>query len=104
VVSGLLAAAAAPGIEGQSLDLGTGQVHTIRHVVERVWTMTGARGRILAGDLPYRPGAVMRLVADADLAARLTGWRARVELEEGLKRTIEMVAGGARCMKWSRFL
>lgn len=89
VVEGMLAAAIAPGIEGHSLDLGTGQVHAVRHVVERVWAMTGARGRILAGDLPYRPGAVMRLVADADRAARLTGWRARVGLEEGLRRTID---------------
>lgn len=89
VVEGMLAAAIAPGIEGHSLDLGTGQVHAVRHVVERVWAMTGARGRILAGDLPYRPGAVMRLVADAGRAARLTGWRARVGLEEGLRRTID---------------
>lgn len=91
VVDGMLAAAEAPGIEGHSLDLGTGGAHSARQVVERIWTMTEARGRILAGDLPYRPGAVMRLVADADRTARLTGWRARVGLEEGLRRTIEMV-------------
>jgi len=95
VVEGMLAAAAAPGIEGHSLDLGTGQVHAVRHVVERVWAMTGARGQILIGRLPYRPGAVMHLVADAGRAAHLTGWRARVGLEEGLRRTIEMVGSFA---------
>ena len=92
VVDGLLSAAQAPGIEGCSLDLGTGRVHTVRHIVERIWEMTEARGRILAGDLPYRPGAVMHLVADADHTTRLTGWRARVGLEEGLRHTIEMIA------------
>ena len=91
VVDGMLAAAEAPEIEGHSLDLGTGRVHSVLQVVERIWAMTGARGRILAGALPYRPGAVMRLVADADRTARLTGWRARVALEEGLRRTIETV-------------
>ena len=88
VLDGLLVAAEAEGVEGHSLDLGTGQVHTVRQVVERIWTMTGARGRILVGALPYRPGEVMHLAADAARTARLTGWRARVGLEEGLKCTI----------------
>jgi len=56
--------------------------------VERVWALTEAQGHILAGSLPYRPGEVMRLAADAERTDRLTGWRARVGLEEGLKRTI----------------
>ncbi len=89
VVAGMLAAVEAPGVEGDSLDLGTGQTHAVREVVERVWTMTGAQGQMLPGALPYRPGVAMRLVADADRAARLTGWRARVGLEDGLRRTIE---------------
>ena len=92
VVDGILAAAAAPGIEGQSLDLGTGRVHTVRQVVERIWALTGARGQMRPGALPYRSGAVMHLVADAERTARLTGWRAQVGLEEGLKRVIEDIS------------
>jgi nucleoside-diphosphate-sugar epimerase len=90
VIDGFLAVAAAPGIDGYSLDLGTGQVHTLRRVVERIWTMTGAPGRVLPGALPYRPGDVMHLAADADRTARLTGWRAGVGLDQGLRRTIEI--------------
>jgi len=93
VVEGVLVAAEAPGLEGHSLDLGTGQVHTVYEVVKRIWTMTRAQGRILVGALPYRPGEVMHLVADADRTARLTGWRARVGVEEGLRRTIEIKSG-----------
>ncbi len=89
VVGGLMAASSAPGIEGKSLDLGTGKTHSVRQVVERIWEMSGARGRILPGSLPYRPGEVMHLAADADRTARLTGWRAAVGLEEGLRRTID---------------
>jgi UDP-glucose 4-epimerase len=90
IVAGMLVAAESPGVEGHSLDLGTGQTHTVRQVVERIWAVTEARGRILVGALPYRPGEVMHLVAEAGRTARLTGWRARVGLEEGLRRTIEM--------------
>jgi len=89
VVDGLLVAAEAPGVEGRSLDLGTGQVHTVREVVGRIWAMTGARGRILAGALSYRPGEVMHLAANADRTARQVCWRARVGLEEGLHYTID---------------
>ena len=96
VVEGMLAATKAPGIEGLSLDLGTGQAHTIREAVEHIWTITEARGRILAGALPYRPGEVMHLAADAGRTARLTGWRARVGLKEGLKRTIAKMQRNSR--------
>lgn len=88
VVEGILVAAEAPDVEGESLDLGTGQVHAIRQVVERIWAMTGAQGHVLAGALPYRPGVVMHLAADADRTARMTGWRAQMGLEEGLRRAV----------------
>ncbi len=88
VVAGMLAAAESSAAIGHSLDLGTGQAHSVREVVRRVWTMTGATGRVLPGALPYRPGEVMHLVADADETFRRTGWRAQVTLDAGLQRTI----------------
>jgi nucleoside-diphosphate-sugar epimerase len=97
VVAGMMAAAEAPGIEGESIDLGTGQTHAIRQAVARIWEIAEARGRMLPGALLYRPGEVMRIVADADRAARLTGWRARVSLEDGLRRTIEAMVKGSWC-------
>jgi UDP-glucose 4-epimerase len=89
VVEGLLAAATAPAIEGRTLDVGTGQLHRIRAVVERIWALSGTRGQILAGALPYRPGEVSAIPADVDRTRRLTGWEARMELETGLQKTIE---------------
>jgi nucleoside-diphosphate-sugar epimerase len=88
VVEGMVAAAVAPGINGHSFDLGTGRIYSVYQVVERVWAMTGAQGRVLRGELPYRPGEVKHLVADADRTAQLTGWRAQVGLEEGLRETV----------------
>ena len=88
VVEGMVAAALASGIDGHSVDLGTGRAHPICHVVDRIWAETGARGRILRGELAYRPGEVKHLVADADHTAQLTGWRAQVGLEEGLRATV----------------
>lgn len=88
VVDAMLATAEAPGIEGTSLDLGTGTGHAIRHVVERIWKLTDAKGQVRSGALSYRSGEAMHLVADADRTAQLTGWRATTPLEEGLHATI----------------
>lgn len=93
VVEGMLAAGLVPGIDGESLDLGSGIARPIREVVERIGELTGATGRILYGALPYRPSEVMHLVADAERTARLTGWRARVGLDEGLRYTIVWMRG-----------
>lgn len=92
VIQGMLAAATAPDIAGQSLDLGTGTARPIRAVVERIWQLTDASGRIQAGARPYRPGVVMHLAADAERTARLTNWRAQTTLEEGLRTTIRHLA------------
>ncbi len=89
VVKGMLAAAKAPEVEGQSLDLGTGAVRPIHRVVEQIWQLAGGTGQIRPGALPYRPGEVMSLVADADRTVRLTGWKATTLLEKGLRDTVQ---------------
>jgi nucleoside-diphosphate-sugar epimerase len=89
VVDGLIVTAEAPGVEGRSLELGTGKAHAVREVVELIWAITGAQGRILFGALPYRPGEVMHIVADAERTAQLINWEAHMELEKGLRCTIE---------------
>ncbi len=89
VIEGLIAAAVAPEVEGESLDLGTGLATPVRQVVERIFALTGSAGRPRIGALPYRPGLVWELVANAERTARLTGWRAKVGLDEGLRATIQ---------------
>jgi UDP-glucose 4-epimerase len=97
VVEGFLVVATAGGIEGESLDLGSGQATPVREVVERIFALAGncsagltaVQGRPQIGALPYRPGMVWELVADADHTAQLTGWRAKTGLEQGLKNTIK---------------
>jgi nucleoside-diphosphate-sugar epimerase len=85
----MIAAAETAGIEGASLDLGTGIGTAVRRVVEQIWELAEAEGNIQPGARPYRTGAAMHLVADADHTAQLTGWRATTPLEEGLRVTLE---------------
>ena len=89
VADGMIAAAQTAEIDGASLDLGTGIGTTVRHVVQQVWEMTDAAGRRQRGARPYRTGAPVHLVADAEGTAQLTGWHATTSLEEGLRITME---------------
>jgi nucleoside-diphosphate-sugar epimerase len=88
VIEGFLALAKAAGVEGHSLDLGTGHATSVREAVEQVFSLCGSTSRPQAGALPYRPGVVWELAADARCTQELTGWAAQTELEEGLQRTI----------------
>jgi nucleoside-diphosphate-sugar epimerase len=89
VVSGLIAAATAEGIEGKIINLGTGRAHRLRDVAERIWEMAGARGRLLVGARATAPDELYDTWADVTLAERLLGWEARTELESGLRRCID---------------
>ena len=89
VVRGLVAAATAEGVEGKIINLGTAQAHRLRDVAERIWEMTGARGRLLVGARATAPDELYDTWADVTLARRLLGWEARTQLESGLRRTID---------------
>jgi len=89
VVEGYLHAAIATGVQGASIDLGTGQAWTIREVVTRLFELAGSQARPLVGALPYRPGETMTQVADTRAARELLGWQATTSLEDGLRQTVE---------------
>ncbi|MBI3762201.1 MAG: SDR family NAD(P)-dependent oxidoreductase [Chloroflexi bacterium] len=88
VIDGLIAASNADGVDGEIFDLGTGLGHSLREVVESLFALAGTPARPIFGALPYRPGEVMRLVADPGPASERLGWVAKIDLEEGLKRLI----------------
>jgi nucleoside-diphosphate-sugar epimerase len=87
VARGLEAVAASPGLEGLTVELGSGRLLTIREVVERIFGLMGVAVAPRWGALPDRP-LERAVMADVEGATRLTGWTPRVMLEEGLVDTI----------------
>jgi len=70
-------------------DVGSGAPISIRALVERLRDLTGNEvTRLAFGNLPYRPFEVMKSRADTAALVGL-GWRPRIPLEEGLRRTVE---------------
>lgn len=87
VVDGLLRLGCTPGIEGQTIDLGSGQLHSIRSVVEEILHQTEANVEGRFGAITDRAMEQER-VASASRSKAILGWQAKVELKEGLAQTI----------------
>ena len=93
VVDAALEAATTPGIDGQSLDIGTGVLTSVRAVVEQLRDLIDPNIPLEFGALSDRP--LERVdVADVETTARSLHWRPAVPLAEGLARTVRSVRRG----------
>jgi UDP-glucose 4-epimerase len=88
VVDAFLAATVAPGADGASVDVGSGELVTVRAVVARLRRLVGGTIEPSFGAVPDRRLERVR-VADPATAATAIGWRPRTSLEDGLARTVE---------------
>ena len=88
VVDGIIAAAQAPDVEGKTIDIGSGELVPIRKVVENLVQLTNPTIQPNFGALPERPLEQVR-VADIARSNALLGWKARISLEQGLRRTTQ---------------
>lgn len=92
--AGFLALADAKALEGQVVNIGTGEEHSIEETANLLMEVTGRNVPIICAEERLRPAAseVNRLIADASKLKAATGWRAEVSFREGLRRTADWVA------------
>ncbi len=70
-------------------NLASGEAEPVRYIVERIRDLIDPALPLGFGELPYPPDQVMHLQADISKLVQATGWNPRVDLSEGLARTIE---------------
>ncbi|HEY8288512.1 MAG TPA: GDP-mannose 4,6-dehydratase [Acetobacteraceae bacterium] len=100
-VEGFILAASVPGIEGETINLGTGAARAIGDFARLILGLMGKTMPIVhdpARDRPAR-SEVMRLVSDNGKAGRLLGWGPRVPVEDGLRLTIAFVDQNRRAYR-----
>jgi len=87
VVEGLLATMAAPGLEGGSVDIGSGHLIPIREVVDQLCRLISPD---VVLDFTQASPRLHEQVTRANLAETtpLTGWSPKVGLAEGLSHTV----------------
>lgn len=87
VVEGLLAAGRSDALVGRSVELGTGDLTSVRDVVTLIDDLVDGSAAPDFGKPPSgRPEH--ELAADTETAAELLGWQSSISLEEGLQRTV----------------
>jgi len=100
VVAGLVALAEAPAAIGRTLDLGSGELASVREVAEEVCRQCGVDGPEI-GALADRPLEAPRR-ADCEATFAACGFRSRMTLAEGISRTIASLRAEAETNRLSR--
>jgi UDP-glucose 4-epimerase len=88
-VRGFLAAGELPGLEGRTIQLGTGRSVSIREMLDVAARVCDVIARPVQRAERIRPerSEVAALQSDPGLAARLLHWQPTVTLDEGLRQT-----------------
>jgi len=94
-VDGFLKIAQTPGIDGQTINLGTGQEISIGDLVKLVLAMVDHPVEVIVDQTRLRPekSEVQRLMSDNRLALQKLNWSPCIPFEEGLQKTFEWIKG-----------
>ena len=74
-------------VNGEIINLASGNPVTVRSVVEKVQEIVG-KGTPNFGAIPYRKGENMELYADISKAKKILGWKPEMSLEKGIEKTV----------------
>lgn len=88
-VDGFLRAAVTPGIEGKTVQLGTGRTDSVADIFATACRVCEVDATVEQDPHRLRPtlSEVMVLQSDPSLAKHLLGWQPEVSLEDGLRQT-----------------
>jgi len=87
VVSAMISAATAPGINQMVLNIGSGVETSVRDLVRLIMEVLGVKVEAIAN--PRSDPGVSRMRADLTLASERLGYQPHFTLEEGLRLTLE---------------
>jgi nucleoside-diphosphate-sugar epimerase len=85
---GILAAATIPSAHGL-FNIGSGRPIQVKTIVETIRDFIAPDMPLVFGEIPFRPDQVMLMEADIGNLTKATGWKPTVDIETGLKNTIE---------------
>lgn len=87
VISGLVAAATAPNVDGMVINIGSGKETSINELIRCVQEVTGSNAEVIHN--PKTSGGVSRLCADLTLASQKLNYRPSISLVDGLRLTLK---------------
>jgi nucleoside-diphosphate-sugar epimerase len=88
ITDGILRALKSDNVNGEIINLASGDPISIRTVIEKVQTYIG-KGSPKFGKISYRAGENMSLYADTSRAELLLGWRSKTTIKSGIKKIVD---------------
>ena len=88
LVNGLISMMTAPGIDGETIELGSGKVISVKDIVVKVTHMINDKLDPVIGSVEDRP-LEQEDRANVSMTQSQIGWSPQFELEDGLRNTIE---------------
>lgn len=90
-VDGFIRASHRPGLDGKTIQLGTGRAVSIQEIFDLAVQATGTAATVKLDPRRLRPDAseVLVLQSCPDTARELLGWEPTVSLEDGIRRTAD---------------
>jgi UDP-glucose 4-epimerase len=93
--SALMASAWTPDIEGSVFNIGSGRSIRLVELARMIWEISQSSGELNVGVLARTEDDMKKTWADTSIANERLGWLAKVDLETGLRATIEWASN--RC-------
>lgn len=88
IVEGFIKASISQRAIGEIINIGNGLEYKIKDVVQKILELMNSPVKPKIGVLNYRPGETWHFYCDNTKAMELLGWKPKVNLEDGLKMTI----------------
>jgi len=88
IADGILKALKCDNVNGEVINLASGDPVSIRSVIEKVRDCIG-KGRPVFGRIAYRSGENMELYADISKAKSLLNWKPTTTIDNGIKKTVD---------------
>jgi nucleoside-diphosphate-sugar epimerase len=95
VVDAYLAIARNNGLNGETVDVGSGAMTSVRSVVEHLVEIILPDAQLEFGGVADRPLERVR-VADIGRTYKLTGWKPRITLADGLAQSVDWYRNNSR--------
>jgi len=92
IVDGLIKASIKKEAIGEIINLGNEKEYKLKDVVTKVLDLMGNPIKPLIGALPYRNKEIMHYYCDGAKARDILGWYPKIDLDTGLKKTIDWYA------------
>jgi nucleoside-diphosphate-sugar epimerase len=105
-VAGFISAAVSPGIEGMTINVGTGKKIAMGDLLQRIMSRMDVRKQILSEEGRLRPAKseVMALICDNTRARAFLGWEPGYTLDEGLDEVVSFVKSNTNRYKTDHFV